>query len=78
VAAERGDLRLLVVPDCFSGMPGYKDVFPPALAPMILWKMCDGLLGTEFESQLHALRQWAEEYNSYIQNRQRMSPGHIS
>ena len=64
---ERGDYSLIMVPQCFMGMPGYEGGQPPTTPPKILGKSCEELLGLEGSADINALKTWAREYNAYVQ-----------
>lgn len=63
---ESGDNSLLMVPDCFMGMPGYRGSKPPEPSPKILGKTCEELFGASGSTHNKEIKEWARQYNVYI------------
>lgn len=64
---ENGDKSLLMVPDCFMGMPGFRGSMPPEPSPKILGKTCEELFGVSSANHIEKIKEWARRYNVYIQ-----------
>lgn len=67
ISIEKGDLSLIIVADCFMGMPGYKGNKPPEVRPRVVGRTCEEMLGTERTQNVGALKEWAQQYNVYVQ-----------
>ena len=66
-AVEKGDFSLLMVADCFMGMPGYKGNAPPSIEPRVVGNTCEEMFGADAAGNLEALKKWAQQYNAYVQ-----------
>lgn len=63
----KGDHSLIIVADCFMGMPGYKGSNPPEVRPRVVGRTCEVIHGTEATQDYDALNEWAQRYNEYVQ-----------
>ena len=66
-AIGKGDDRLIIVADCFMGMPGYKGNKRPEKRPLVLGGTCDEIQGKESQNVHKEFKEWAREYNLYVQ-----------
>jgi len=68
-AAEKaftsGNTKLIMVPGCFDGVPGYRGG-QPLNPPKQLWKSCEELFGKEQYKKIKELETWAKKYNQHI------------
>ncbi len=78
IAINKGDFRLIMVAQCFLGMPSYKGKGPPKVNPRVLGDNCDEMFGKKASKNAQALEEWASKYNTYVQqyNKSLKSQGH--
>ena len=66
-AVKKGDLSLIMVAQCFLGMPGYKGPLPPKQSPRILGQSCEEMENKSTSKNANELHEWARKYNTFIQ-----------
>lgn len=65
-AVEAGEFRLILVADCFMGMPGFTGGRPPELEPLVAGATCEEMFGQGEAGNAGALKEWVRSYNTYI------------
>ena len=67
ISFKKGDFSLIIVADCFMGIPGYEGSAPPDVRPRVLGRTCDEMFDIDGTENVEVLKEWARIYNAHIQ-----------